>query len=170
MENIRIAVLNTYDKVCTFLDNNAPDALHYYEDELHQYLKGTVNTFSFKANSKHTDAVYLAEGNKLAFRYQKQDFYLNIMNVTCDEYEIEVEAYSLIFELLNEQKEGYKAPVAMTLQQYLDMFDYEKVVALGINEVSDKSVIYEWTQSETMLARIFSLASVFDAEAEVLPV
>ena len=170
MENIRIAVLNTYDKVCTFLDNNAPDALHYYEDELHQYLKGTANTFSFKANSKHTDAVYLAEGNKLAFRYQKQDFYLNIMNVTCDEYEIEVEAYSLIFELLNEQKEGYKAPVAMTLQQYLDMFDYEKVVALGINEVSDKSVIYEWTQSETMLARIFSLASVFDAEAEFLPV
>lgn len=170
MENIRIAVLNTYDKVCTFLDNKAPDALHFYDDELHQYLKGTANTYSFKVSSKHSDAVYLTEGNKLAFRYQNQDFYLNIMHVTCDEYEMEVEAYSLNFELLNEMKEAYKASTTMTFQQYLNLFDYEKIVVLGINEVSDKSIVYEWTEPETMLARMFSLASAFDAEAELLPV
>ena len=169
MENIRIAILNTYDKVCAFLDNTVPEAMHYYEDELHQYLKGSANTYSFKTSSRHADAGYLTEGNKLAFRYRSQDYYLNIMRVTCNEDEIEVEAYSLNFELLNEQKEEYKASTAMTFQQYLKVFDYEKVVTPGINEVSGKSVRYEWTGTESMLARIFSLAEVFEAEVEFVP-
>lgn len=42
MDNIRIAVLSTYDKVCAFLDNKAPGAMHYYDDELHEYLKGSA--------------------------------------------------------------------------------------------------------------------------------
>lgn len=166
MDNIRIALLNAYDKVCAFLDNEAPESMHYYQDELHQYLKGSAATYSFKTSAKHKDASYLTEGNKLAFRYRDCDFYLNIMTVTKDEYEIEVEAYSLNFELLNEQKEAYKAANTMTFAQYLDIFDYEKVVTLGVNEVSGKSVKHEWSQTETMLARIFSLADVFDAEVE----
>ena len=169
MDNIRIALLNAYDKVCAFLDNEAPESMHYYQDELHQYLKGSAATYSFKTSAKHKDALYLTEGNKLAFRYRDCDFYLNIMTVTKDEYEIEVEAYSLNFELLNEQKEAYKAANTMTFAQYLDIFDYEKVVTLGVNEVSGKSVKHEWSQTETMLARIFSLADVFDAEVEFIP-
>lgn len=39
----------------------------------------------------------------------------------------------------------------------------------GINEVSDKSIKYEWTGSNTILARLFSLANVFSAEIEILP-
>lgn len=169
MENIRIAILNAYDKVCAYMDNQAPDSLHYYSDELHQYLKGSANTYSFRCNARHRDSTCLIEGNKLAFRYREKDYYLNIMRVTRDEDEVEVEAYSLNFELLNEQKEAYKATGAMTFKQYLDVFDYEKVVTLGINEVSDKAIIHEWTGTETMLARIFSLANVFGAEVEFIP-
>ena len=40
MDNIRIAVLSAYDEVRAFLDNEAPEAMHYYDDELHEYLKG----------------------------------------------------------------------------------------------------------------------------------
>jgi phage minor structural protein len=169
MENVRIAVLSSHDKVCTFLDNDASGAMHYYDDELHEYLKGTANTCTFKSDAKHEDSIHLIEGNKLSFRYKKKDYYLNIMSVRRDEYVVEVTAYSLNFELLNEQKGPYKAANAMSFAQYMDVFDYEKVVTLGINEVSSKSIKNEWTGTETMLARLFSLSNIFDAEIELIP-
>lgn len=169
MNNVRIAILSAYDNVCAYLDNRAPKALHYYDDELHEYLKGSANTYTFKANAKHMDAEYLVEGNKLAFRYNGRDYYFNIVQVIKNEVEVEITAYSLNFELLNEQKDAYTAPNAMTFAQYMDTFDFEKVVTLGINEVSNKSIKSEWTGTDTMLARLYSLATVFDAELEFVP-
>ena len=101
MERVRIAVLDAYDNVLTFLDNGAPKALHYYDDELHEYLKGTANTLNFCAGAKHEDAQYLVEGNKLSFLYRGKEYYLNIMNIRRDELEVEATAYFLSFELLN---------------------------------------------------------------------
>ena len=113
MENVRIAVLSTHDKVCAFLDNGAPEALHYYNDELHSFREGSANTYSFKALAKHGDSLFLAEGNKLAFQHDDRDYYFNIVKVVRDEYAVEVTAYSMVFELLNEEVEAYKAPKAM---------------------------------------------------------
>lgn len=169
MDNIRIAVLDTYNGVLSFMDNDAPGALHYYNDELHQYLKGTANTYTFKADAHHEDSVYLAAGNKLAFRFRKKDYYLNIMRVIRDELEVEVEAYSLSLELLNEWKGPYKTETAMSFVQYMDVLDPSKTVEIGINEVSNKSISNEWTGEETLLSRLFSLANVFDAEIEFVP-
>ncbi|MBA4699236.1 MAG: phage tail protein [Ruminococcus sp.] len=169
MDNIRIAVLDTYNGVLAFLDNDAPGAMHYYDDELHQYLKGTANTYNFKCDSRHEDSVYLAAGNKLAFRYRNKDYYLNIMRVIRDEFEVEVEAYSLSLELLNEWKGPYKSETAMSFVQYMDVLDPSKTVEIGINEVSNKSISNEWTGEETLLSRLFSLANVFDSEIEFVP-
>ena len=169
MERVRIAVLDAYDNVLAFMDNGAPKALHYYDDELHEYLKGTANTLTFCAGAKHEDAQYLVEGNKLSFLYRGKEYYLNIMSVRRDELEVEVTAYSLSFELLNEEKEKYAATEAKTFAEYLSIFDAEKVITLGNNEVSDKSVKYEWEGSSTLLARLFSLATVFNAEEEFVP-
>lgn len=169
MERVRIAVLDAYDNVLAFMDNGAPKALHYYEDELHEYLKGTANTLTFCAGAKHEDAQYLIEGNKLSFLYRGKEYYLNIMSVRRDELEVEATAYSLSFELLNEEKEKYAATEAKTFAQYLEIFDSEKVITLGNNEVSDKSIKYEWEGSSTLLARLFSLATVFSAEVEFIP-
>ncbi|PWJ49359.1 phage tail spike protein [Faecalicatena contorta] len=169
MDNVRIAILSACDNVCAYLDNRAPKALHYYDDELHEYLKGSANTYTFKANAKHSDSEYLVEGNKLAFRYNGRDYYFNIVQVIKNEVEVEITAYSLNFELLNEQKDAYAAANAMTFAQYMDTFDFEKVVTLGINEVSNKSIKSEWTGTDTMLARLYSLATVFDAELEFVP-
>lgn len=166
MERVRIAVLDAYDNVLAFMDNGAPKALHYYEDELHEYLKGTANTLTFCAGAKHEDAQHLVEGNKLSFLYRGKEYYLNIMSVRRDELEVEVMAYSLSFELLNEEKEKYAATEAKTFAEYLSIFDAEKVITLGNNEVSDKSIKYEWEGSSTLLARLFSLATVFSAEVE----
>lgn len=169
MDNIRIAILSPYDEVCTYMDNRAPKAMHYYDDELHEYLKGTANTYTFKTDAKHEDSIHLTEGNKLSFRYRKKDYYLNIMSVRRNEYVVEVEAYSLNFELLNEHKVAYKAANAMTFEQYLSVFDYEKVVTVIINEVSTKSIKNEWTGTDTMLARLYSLGNLFGAEIEFIP-
>ena len=169
MDNIRIAVLNGYDAVCAYMDNGTPKALHYYDDELHEYLKGAANTYSFKANARHEDSAFLAEGNKLAFRWRMQDYYLNIMSVRRDEYTVEVTAYSLNFELLNEQKDPYTSQIPSSFESYLRIFDPERVINLGINEVSDKMISHDWEGTDTMLARLYSLATVFDAELEFIP-
>lgn len=169
MDNIRIAVLSAYDNVCAFIDNEAPEGMHYYDDELHMYLEGAASTYTFKTNADHPDSLYLVEGNKLAFRYRNKDYYFNIMRVVQDEYEIEIEAYSLVFELLNEEKGPYNAEKAMTFAEYLKAFNYEQTVTLGINEITDESIKNEWTGTETILARFYSLADVFNAEIEFVP-
>lgn len=166
IENVRIAVLNTHDIVEGFLDNEAPEALHYYDDELHEYLQGSAYTFTFTTSADHEDAQYLVEGNKLAFVYREKEYYLNIMHVERDEYEITVEAYGLLFELLNEEKEKYSAASAMTFAQYMAVIDYEQTIKIGINEVADKKIKTEWTGTDTILARIYSLANTFSAEVE----
>lgn len=169
MEYVRIAILSTYDKVCAFLDNKAKKALHYYDDELIEYLKGTASTLTLTATARHPDSQYLVEGNKLSFKYRDRDYYMNIMHVERDEYEVTVEAYSLSFELLNEQRGAYSAAKAMSFTEYMSVFDPEHTVTLGINEVSDKSITHSWEGEDTILARIFSLATVFSSEVEFIP-
>lgn len=166
MENVRIAVLDTQDQVQAYLDNEAPDGLHYYDDELHEYLQGSAYTFNFTVSADHEDAQYLTVGNKIAFVYRDKEYYLNIMRAEEDEEEILVESYGLLFELLNEEKEKYSAASAMTFVQYMAVIDYEQTVKIGINEVSDKKIKTEWTGTDTILARIYSLANTFGAEVE----
>ena len=169
MDNVRIAILTTGDKVCAFMDNSSTKALHYYNDELHSYLEGSANTFSFSASARHEDSQYLVEGGKLSFRYRDRDYYFNIVKVYRTEYVVEVTAYGLVFELLNEDAPEYKAAKAMSFEEYLNVFDAEKTIKLGINEVSDKKITNEWTGTSTILARLYSLANVFSAEVEFVP-
>lgn len=169
MENIRIAVLSANDELHTFMDNEAPEALHYYEDELHEYLQGAANTFSFTSMTKHPDSIYLVEGNKLAFVYNGRDYYLNIMSVSRDEYEVEVEAFSTSFELLNESVGEYDPGKAVSFESYLNTFDPEHSLSLGINEVSELNVWHKFTGQETILKRLYSVADMFLAELEFVP-
>lgn len=169
MENIRIAVLSANDELHTFMDNEAPEALHYYEDELHEYLQGAANTFTFTAMAKHQDSIYLVEGNKLAFVYNGRDYYLNIMSVSRDEYEVEVEAFSTSFELLNESVGEYDPGKAVSFESYLNTFDPEHSLSLGINEVSELNVWHKFTGQDTILKRLYSVADMFLAELEFAP-
>lgn len=165
MENVRIAILNSENKVVAYMDNTAPNAMHYYDDELHTYLQGSAYTFKFETGTLNTEAEYLAVGNHLAFQHADKDYYLNIMHVEKTEYTASVEAYGLLFELLNEEKDAYKASKAMSFIEYMKIFDSAGSVKIGINEISTYSRMIEWTASEEMLARIYSLATNFDAGA-----
>lgn len=166
MENIRIAVLSANDELHTFMDNEAPKALHYYEDELHEYLQGTANTYTFAVDAKHPDSQYIEVGNKVAFVYKGKSYYLNIVSTEQTEWMITATAWSLSFELISEDVGAYKSPNAMSFAEYLTTFDAERTLKLGLNEVSDKRISNEWTGTTSVLKRLFSLANVFSAEIE----
>lgn len=166
MENIRIAVLSANDEMHTFMDNEAPEALHYYEDELHEYLQGTANTYTFAVDAKHPDSQYIEVGNKVAFVYKGRSYYLNIVSTEQTEWMITATAWSLSFELISEDVGAYKSPNAMSFAEYLATFDAERTLKLGLNEVSDKRISNEWTGTTSVLKRLFSLANVFSAEIE----
>lgn len=166
MEQIRIAVLTPYDKVLAFLDNTVPSAMHYFDETLHTYLKGSSYTFEFTTLTAHDDSVFLVEGNKLSFTRKNKGYYLTIMNVEKGGDTTTVTAYGLCLELTNEYVDAYKAPRAMSFTEYVNAYGFEQSFVIGKNEVSDKRITHEWTGSDTVLARLYSIANVFDAELE----
>lgn len=166
MGSIRIAILSANNTQVAFMDNAHKKSMHYWKDELHEYLQGAANTYTFTVNAKHTDAQHITVGNKLAFKYKGKSYYLNIVNTEQTEETITATAWSLSFELINEDSGAYKAASAMSFEEYLAVFDAERTLKLGLNEVSDKRITNEWTGTTSVLKRLFSLATVFSAEIE----
>ena len=166
MDSIRIAILSANNTPVTFMDNAHKKSMHYWDDELHEYLQGAANTYTFTVNAKHPDAEHVTVGNKVAFTHKGKSYYLNIVNTDQTEKTITATAWSLSFELINEDAGEYKAGKAMSFEEYLAVFDAERTLKLGLNEVSDKRITNEWTGTTTVLKRLFSLANVFSAEIE----
>ena len=166
MDNIRIAILSTNNTPVAYMDNGHKKSMHYWNDDLHEYLQGTANAYTFTVNAKHPDAQHVKAGNKVAFTYKGKSYYLNIVNTDQTEQTITATAWSLSFELINEDAGEYKAGKAMSFEEYLAVFDAERTLKLGLNEVSDKRITNEWTGTTSVLKRLFSLANVFSAEIE----
>ena len=166
MDNIRIAILSTNNTPVAYMDNGHKKSMHYWNDDLHEYLQGTANAYTFTVNAKHPDAQHIKAGNKVAFTYKGKSYYLNIVNTDQTEKIITATAWSLSFELINEDAGEYKAGKAMSFEEYLAVFDAERTLKLGLNEVSDKRITNEWTGTTSVLKRLFSLANVFSAEIE----
>lgn len=166
MDSIRIAILSANNTPVAFMDNAHKKSMHYWDDELHEYLQGAANTYTFTVNAKHPDAEHVTVGNKVAFTNKGKSYYLNIVNTDQTEKTITATAWSLSFELINEDAGEYKAGKAMSFEEYLAVFDAERTLKLGLNEVSDKRITNEWTGTTTVLKRLFSLANVFSAEIE----
>lgn len=166
MDSIRIAILSANNTPVAFMDNAHKKSMHYWGDELHEYLQGAANTYTFTVNAKHPDAEHVTVGNKVAFTYKGKSYYLNIVNTDQTEKIITATAWSLSFELINEDAGEYKAEKAMSFEEYLAIFDAERTLKLGLNEVSDKRIANEWTGTTSVLKRLFSLANVFSAEIE----
>lgn len=166
MDNIRIAILSANNTPVAFMDNQHKKSMHYWGDELHEYLQGAANTYTFTVSAKHQDAENVTAGNKVAFIHKGKSYYLNIVNTEQTEETITATAWSLSFELINEDAGEYKARKAMSFEEYLAVFDAERTLKLGLNEVSDKRITNEWTGTTSVLKRLFSLANVFSAEIE----
>lgn len=102
MDSIRIAILSANNTPVAFMDNAHKKSMHYWDDELHEYLQGAANTYTFTVNAKHPDAEHVTVGNKVAFTYKGKSYCLNIVNTDQTEKIITATAWSLSFELINE--------------------------------------------------------------------
>ena len=160
--NVRIAIRDTTDSHNVgFFDNKA--GIRYNSANLTQFLKGACSVLVLTYHSKKMVA---QSGQKLAFRFKDKDFWLNINSVKKTGYKIELTAYSLSLEANKEKRGPHKPANAMTIKQYIDYYDPEHSFEIGINEVADKSIKLEWSGTDTILARLYSVANSFGAELE----
>ena len=162
MDHIRIAIRDSTDSmnIC-FLDNYA--GIKFHEATLQRFLKGTCNFLTLKFYGKDIDTIY--PGCRLAFKYADNDYWLTINSFEKIGYECSLTAYSLSLETNKEKRKAFKAPT-WTFKQYLDYVDPEHSLTLGLNEVSSQSMQLEWSGTDTILARLFSIANSFGAELE----
>lgn len=161
--NVRIAIRDSTDSHnVAFFDNEA--GIKYKKAEIQRFLAGSASILTLQYNSKDIDTI--RTGCKLAFRYKARDYWLNIMKFEKQGFEVEITACSLHLELNNEERGAHKPDKAMSFAEYLAYYDPEHSVTLGINQVSDKRIKLEWTGTDTILARLFSIANSFDAELE----
>lgn len=161
--NVRIAIRDSTDSHnVAFFDNEA--GIKYKKAEIQRFLAGSASILTLQYNSKDIDTI--RTGCKLAFRYKARDYWLNIMKFEKQGFEVEITACSLHLELNNEERGAHKPDKAMSFAEYLAYYDPEHSVTLGINQVSDKKIKLEWTGTDTILARLFSIANSFDAELE----
>lgn len=161
--NVRIAIRDSTDSHnVAFFDNKA--GIKYKSANLHRFLAGSASILTIKYNSKDIDSI--RSGCKLAFRYKNRDYWLNVMSSEKKGFEVELTAYSLGLELNNETRGEHKPANAMSIAEYVAYYDPEHALTIGVNEVSDKRIKLEWTGTDTILARLFSVANSFGAELD----
>lgn len=161
--NVRIAIRDSTDSHNVgFFDNVA--GVKYKSANLQRFLAGSASILTIKYNSKDIDSI--RTGCKLAFRYKSRDYWLNVMSFEKKGYEVELTAYSLGLELNNEERGEHKPNNAMSIAEYVAYYDPEHALTIGVNEVSDKRIKLEWTGTDTILARLFSVANSFGAELD----
>lgn len=163
MENVRIAIRDSTDSHnVAFFDNIS--GIRYRSANMQRFLAGSASILTIEYNSKDIDTI--RTGCKLAFIYKDRPYWLNIMNLSKKGYKIEIMAYSIGLELNQEERGAHKPDNAMNFAEYLAYYDPEHALELGVNEVADKRIKLEWTGTDTILARLFSIANSFDAELE----
>lgn len=136
----------------------------YYDLAIEDFIKGKATVLSFSMVKDENSYQLITTGKNVSFVYDEEEYWLTCMIVEQDEYYLSVTAWSIGLEYNNETIGPYKSPKAMTFVEYLNLIDFEKVLTIGINEVSDKKISYEWTGTDKKLARLYSLANVFGAE------
>lgn len=158
----RIAIRDSTDSYnIDFFDNT--NGIKYHLADLEVYAQGSA----FLDLKYYSKTQIVDVGMRLAFVFRGKDYWMTVTSVSREsEYEYQVEARSLSLEALREVRSSYKASRNMTFAEYLNVFDPEHSIRLNVNTISDRSRKLEWTGEDTILARILSLATKFDAEIE----
>lgn len=156
----RIAIRDSTDSYnIDFFDNT--NGIKYHLADLEVYAQGSA----FLDLKYYSKTQIVDVGMRLAFEFRGKDYWTTVTSASREsEYEYQVEARSLSLEALREVRSSYKASRNMTFEEYLNVFDPEHSIRLNANTISDRSRKLEWTGEDTILARILSLATKFDAE------
>ncbi|EOX19016.1 Uncharacterised protein [Enterococcus cecorum] len=158
----RIAIRDSTDSYNIGFFDNA-NGIKYHSADLEVYAQGSA----FLDLKYYSKTQIVDVGMRLAFIFRGKDYWMTVTSVSREsEYEYQVEARSLSLEALREVRSSYKASRNMTFAEYLNVFDPEHSIRLNVNTISNRSRKLEWTGEDTILARILSIATKFDAEIE----
>lgn len=152
------------------MDNSLPGAIHFFDDEFHQYLSEGGSTFDFTVFKDHDDTQYLIEGHYVHFMYKDRDYLMTIRRTEEDEFKLTVFTESLNLDLLNEYAPAYSAPSARKITAYLGDILTGSGVSIGLNEVSSFERTLSWEGQSTVLERVLSIVNYFDAECEFVTI
>lgn len=150
------------------MDNSLTGAIHFFDDEFHQYLNEGMSTLEFSVLRDHADVEYLVEGNYIQFTYKSRDYLMTIRRIEEDEWQLNISTEDLSFDLINEHAPAYTAPAARKITDYLKDILADSDVVIGLNEVSNYTRKLEWTGESTVLERVLSIMTKFDAECEFI--
>ena len=158
------------------IDNDKQGALNYYDDSWVRNLETGSSTFDFTIAKKvlNTDSAltkihnHLNEKAFISFEYKDRTHLFTVHKVTENEQTIKVNCINLNLELINEYANPFKSTKGMTFVEYCQEMGllYYTLLSVGINEISEKQLKLEWTNQETKLARLLSLAKQFGAEID----
>nr|DAZ05906.1 MAG TPA: tail protein [Caudoviricetes sp.] len=166
--------LNIHDstlKRIGFINNDLPDALHYFNDNWHRYLAEGTSTFDFSVNKVNPDYTLLTLQSYISFSYDDEDYLFNIINIQQDHYSMQLQCENLNLELISEDVEPYNNNLRHSIVWYLKNAAKitDNVVEIGNNPFSTidedtSNPILSFDSTETKLARIISICNSFKAE------
>lgn len=165
----RIYILNNKEQYLTTIDNSRKNSLRFKNEKLTIYLKNSAQIFEAEFIKSTEDSKYLSVGNKLVFNYKKEDYFFTIVSIEEDEYTAKVTALGIALEASNSIREKYDADRTYTIAEYINKFDFEKMLTIRLNQISDRELKVSLSE-ESFLQRIYSLADLFNAEIMILPV
>lgn len=166
--------LNIHDstlKRVGFINNNLPDALHYFNDNWHRYLAEGTSTFDFSVNKVNPDYALLTLQSYISFSYDGEDFLFNIINIQQDHSSMTIQCENLNLELISEEmvpiSNSKRHSIVWYLRNAAQITD--DFIEIGNNPFSEidedtSNPILTFDSTETKLARIISICDSFKAE------
>lgn len=158
------------------IDNDKDTTLNYFNDTWTRYFETGSAQFNFtvakRVLTKDTYSKrtynFLNEKNFISFEYEGETQLFIVRKVVESEKLVKVNCVNLNLELINEYVNAYKAPKAMSFEEYCKVFDLLNftMLKIGINEIADRKITAEWEGQDTKLARLLSLVNKFGAEIE----
>ena len=158
------------------IDNDKQGALNYYDDLWTCSLETGASAFDFTVSKKTLAADsalikvhnHLNEKAFISFEYKDKTHLFTVRKVTENERFIRLNCANLNLELINEYANPYKSTKAMTFVEYcqaMDLLNFT-LLSVGVNEIPERQRTLEWSNQETKLARLLSLAKQFGAEID----
>lgn len=172
---MRIALMDPYDQIICFLDNDVPECMHYTQATISTYLAGDAYTMNFSVLTSEKDSELIKEGCKISFSADLtstndasgvKDYYLTVVKVERDEDTVAVEAWGLTLELTNEEVDSADVPTDMSIGSYLSSLGFEQdVLSIDDSRLAGEKRRIRFDNRDTILHRIYELAEAYDAEA-----
>lgn len=170
---MKINILDNQLKKVGYIKKGHPLMPTFVNDTWHRYLAEGTSTFDFTVN-KFVNGEFqeycrhINDQAFFSFRYKGEDFLFYVLNITEDDFSIQLSCNNLNLELKNEMASQFVSEEAQPLTWYLEKMGLLgfAVVRVGLNEISDRKRTLRFESEETKLSRLISLIKQFDGEFE----